>query len=136
MSLIDIFNIAGSGMSAQSVRLNTTASNLANAQNVAGSPDAVYKPKHPVFQTFLDQFDREGSAGVRVTGIFESQAPARMQYAPDNPLADEKGYVFLPAVNVMAEMANMMSASRSFENNVKVINTVKQLLIRTIQMGQ
>lgn len=136
MSLFNIFNVAGSAMSAQSVRLNVTASNLANAESVSGSPEGAYRARHPVFSTVLNEASGEMSAGVKVDGIVESQAPLRMRYEPQNPLADEKGYVYLPNVDAIEEMANMISASRSYQNNVEVINTSKRLLLRTLQMGE
>jgi flagellar basal-body rod protein FlgC len=137
MSLFNIFNIAGSGMSAQSLRLNTTASNLANADSVSSSINQTYKARQPIFQAVLDQA-QEGYAqgGVKVQGIVESQAPIRQQYNPSHPLANDEGYVFHSNVDPIAEMANMMSASRSYQNNVEIASTSKQLLLRTLQMGK
>src|SRR5512138_3628388 len=107
MSSFNIFNIAGSGMSAQSVRLNTTASNLANADSVSGDPNQVYKAKHPLFEAIRAGLGAHGvSSGVAVKGIYESQAPATARYEPGNPLADENGYVYAPAVNTVEEMVN------------------------------
>ena len=136
MSLFNIFNVAGSAMSAQSVRLNVTASNLANAESVSGSPEGAYRARHPVFSTVMDEMSGGAVAGVRVEGIVESQDPLRMRYEPQNPLADDKGYVYLPNVDAVEEMANMISASRSYQNNVEVINTSKRLLLRTLQIGE
>jgi flagellar basal-body rod protein FlgC len=141
MSSFKAFDIAGSGMSAQSVRLNTTASNLANAESVSGNPDGVYKARHPIFEAVRAQLAAGaqadgGNAAVRVRGIYESQAPAAQRYEPGNPLADANGYVYAPAVNVVDEMVNMISASRSYQNNVEVMNTSKELLLATLRLGQ
>lgn len=137
MSSFSIFDIAGSAMSAQSLRLNVTASNLANADSASSSVGQTYRARHPVFASMLDaRMGDASSVGVRVLGVVESQAPLRTQYAPDNPLADDKGYIHLPNVNVVEEMANMISASRSYQSNVEVINTSKQLMQRTLTLGQ
>jgi len=141
MSSFKAFEIAGSGMSAQSVRLNTTASNLANAESVSGDPNRVYKARHPIFEAVRAQLQagaaqQGGDAAVRVTGIYESQAPATARYEPGNPLANAEGYVYAPAVNVVEEMVNMISASRSYQNNVEVMNTSKDLLLATLRLGQ
>ncbi|MFW5451328.1 MAG: flagellar basal body rod protein FlgC [Methylophagaceae bacterium] len=137
MSLFNIFDIAGSGMSAQSLRLNTTASNLANVDSVSSSVDQVYRARHPVFSAVLDDAQKGYTqGGVQVAGIVESQAPVRAKYDPSHPLANEDGYVFHSNVDPIAEMANMMSASRSYQNNVAIADTSKQLLLRTLQMGE
>jgi flagellar basal-body rod protein FlgC len=143
MSSFKAFDIAGSGMSAQSVRLNTTASNLANAESVSGDPNQVYKPRHPIFEAVRAQLAAAAgqnggndNAAVRVRGIYESQAPATQRYEPGNPLADSNGYVYAPSVNVVEEMVNMISASRSYQNNVEVMNTSKELLMATLRLGQ
>jgi flagellar basal-body rod protein FlgC len=142
MSSFKTFDIAGSGMSAQSVRLNTTASNLANAESVSGDPNAVYKARHPIFEAVRAQLAAAGpqttqpGPAVRVAGIYESQAPAAARYGPGNPLANEQGYVYAPAVNVVEEMVNMISASRSYQNNVEVMQTSKDLLLATLRLGQ
>src|SRR3954465_6675976 len=141
MSSFKAFEIAGSGMSAQSVRLNTTASNLANAESVSGDPAKVYKPRHPIFEAVRAQLaggaaQSKDEAAVRVRGIYESQAPALQRYEPGNPLADTNGYVYAPSVNVVEEMVNMISASRSYQNNVEVMNTSKDLLLATLRLGQ
>jgi flagellar basal-body rod protein FlgC len=141
MSSFKAFEIAGSGMSAQSVRLNTTASNLANAESVSGDPNQVYKPRHPIFEAVRAQLtagaqSQDGNAAVRVRGIYESPAPATQRYEPGNPLADANGYVYAPAVNVVEEMVNMISASRSYQNDVEVMNTSKELLLATLRLGQ
>lgn len=138
MALFNVFNIAGSAMSSQSVRLNTTASNLANADSVSSSLGTTYRARHPVFETVLqDRLDRNNfNAGVRVSGIVESQSPLQEVYKPEHPQANEAGYIFMPNVNVMSEMANMISASRSYQNNVEVINTSRDMLLRTLTLGQ
>jgi flagellar basal-body rod protein FlgC len=141
MSSFKAFDIAGSGMAAQSVRLNTTASNLANADSVSSTANGVYKPRHPIFEAVRAQLQAQSAAAesqpaVRVRGIYESTAPATQRYEPGNPLADAKGYVYAPAVNVVEEMVNMISASRSYQNNVEVMNTSKDLLLATLRLGQ
>ncbi len=136
-----IFDIAGAGMSAQSIRLNTTASNMANAESAASSPESAYKAKHPVFAQVMnalneDSFIDESNVSVQVMGIVESDAPTRMKYEPNNPMSDDNGYIHLPNVNIVEEMANMISASRAYQNNAQMLNTAKQLMQRTLQMGQ
>ena len=123
MSSFKIFDIAGSGMSAQSVRLNTVASNLANADSVSHTPQGVYRARHPVFQAMVGIPGDKASAGVSVTGIAESNAAPETRYDPGNPLADGQGYVYAPSVNVVEEMTDMISASRSYQNNVEVLST-------------
>jgi len=137
MSSFRIFDIAGAGMSAQSVRLNTVASNLANAESVSSDPATAYKARHPVFQATLDASGNgaEG-ASVAVRGIVESQAPAEKRYDPASPLADGNGYVYAPNVNTVEEMVDMISASRSYQNNVEVMNTARNLLLATLKLGQ
>jgi flagellar basal-body rod protein FlgC len=138
MSLLNVFPIAGSGLNAQSVRLNTTASNLANAESVSSSVEQTYRARHPVFATALEQAGGTPSAGagVEVRGIVESQAPLPMEYRPEHPLANAEGYVFMPNVNPVGEMADMISASRSYQTNLEVFNTTKQLLLRTLELGR
>lgn len=138
MSLFNIFDIAGSGMSAQAMRLNVTASNMANADTVGGSVESTYHARQPVFSAMLkDGFNEaENGVGVQVTDIVQSNAALQKKYDPGNPIANEEGYVFLPNVNLVEEMANMISASRSYQSNVEVINTSKQLIMRTLQLGQ
>ena len=137
MSLFKVFDIAGSAMSAQSVRLNTVASNLANAESASSSVNETYRARTPVFAAVMDALQNDGSAaGVKVLGIVESQAPLRREYRPEHPLADEGGYINLPNVNTVEEMTNMISASRSYQTNVEVINTSKQMLLRTLSLGQ
>jgi flagellar basal-body rod protein FlgC len=140
MSLFNVFNVAGSALNAQTIRLNTTASNLANAESVNGDPAKTYRARHPVFQSMMDTSnpfadDQEASAGVRVLGVVESSAPPSMRYQPDNPAANKDGYVFTSNVNSIEEMTNMISANRSFATNIDVINTARDLLLKTISMG-
>jgi len=138
MSSFNIFDIAGSGMNAQSLRLNLVASNLSNANSVSSSLESVYKSRQPVFAAELkDAMDQQAAAsGVNVLGVVESQAPAVMEYAPNHPMADKAGYIYKPNVNTVEEMADMMSASRSYQNNVEVLNTAKDLMLQTLRMGQ
>ncbi len=135
MPSFSIFDVAGSGMSAQALRLNLTASNLANAESVSSSTNQTYRARHPVFRAVLDERSRQATM-VRVLGVVESRAPLRTQYAPGNPLADANGYIHMPNVNVVEEMANMISASRSYQSNLEVLNTSKQLMLRTLSLGQ
>ncbi len=135
MSSFKIFDIAGSALSAQSVRLNTVASNLANADAVSGDPEAVYKARLPVFKAAAEP-GQPDAAGVRVLGVVESQAAAEKRYEPGHPLADAEGYVYAPNVNVVEEMVNMISAARSYQSSVEVMNTAKDLALRTLQLGK
>lgn len=135
MSSFRIFDIAGSAMAAQSTRLNTVASNIANADSVASSPDQVYKARMPMFQAQLEAAHPE-SAGVKVLGVMESQVDAQKRYEPGNPMADAEGYVYAPNVNVVEEMVNMISASRSYQSSVEVMNTAKELAMRTLNLGR
>jgi flagellar basal-body rod protein FlgC len=138
MSLYNIFKISGSAMSAQSVRLNTTASNLANAESVSSSVNETYRARHPVFSAVYESLrgNDSANAGVAVLGIVESEAAPRVKYQPENPLADENGNVYLPNINIVEEMANMISASRNYQANVQIANTTKTLLQRTLNLGQ
>ena len=134
MSMFSIFNISGSAVSAQSQRLNVVASNLANVDAVAGPDGSVYKARQVVFQTV--PMGDESSAGVKVNAISEDNTPGRRIHDPSHPLADAEGYVTHSNVNAVDEMVNMISASRSYQNNVEVMNTAKSLLLKTLQMGQ
>ena len=137
MSSFKIFDIAGTGMSAQSVRLNTTASNLANAESISGDPNQVYKAKHPLFEAIRAGLGKDAASnGVAVRGIVENQAPPMARYEPGNPLADANGYVYAPNVNTVEEMVDMISASRSYQNNVEVMNTAKDMMLATLRLGQ
>ncbi len=134
MSMFNIFNVSGSAASAQSQRLNVVASNLANADTVAGPDGQAYKARQVVFQTEL--MGQVGAAGVRVSTIQEDQTAGRRVHDPKHPAADAEGYVTYSNVNPVEEMVNMISASRSYQNNVEVMNTAKSLLLKTLQMGQ
>ena len=147
MSLASVFNIAGTGMSAQSTRLNTISSNIANAETVSSSVDQTYRARHPVFATVFQQSRGDGSgslfaeqdqagSGVQVLGIVEDQSSLVPRYEPNHPAADEGGYVYYPNVNVVEEMADMISASRAFQTNVEMMNTAKQMLQRVLTLGQ
>lgn len=141
MSLFQIFNVAGSAISAQSQRLNVVASNLANVDTVAGPDGSAYKARQVVFQTELmgaqgADLGAAGAAGVRVSTISEDQSAGRRVHDPQHPAADAEGYVTYSNVNAVEEMVNMISASRSYQNNVEVMNTAKTLLQKTLQMGQ
>ncbi|MDU6389271.1 MULTISPECIES: flagellar basal body rod protein FlgC [unclassified Pantoea] len=133
MALLNIFDIAGSAMTAQSQRLNVSASNLANADSVTGPDGKPYVAKQVVFQT--DAAPGAATGGVKVAQVLDDPSPARLVYDPGNPLADDKGYVKMPNVDVVAETVNTMSASRSYQANVEVLNTVKSMMMKTLTMG-
>jgi len=135
MSLFKVFAVSGSAIGAQNVRLNTIASNLANADSIAGPDGKAYRARQVIFQTQLTDANDQASAGVRVAQVIESDADGRKMFDPKNPLADESGHVTMPNVNVIDEMVNMISASRAYQNNVEVMNTTKNLLAKTIAMG-
>lgn len=138
MSTFSIFDIAGSALSAQSQRMNVSASNLANADSVIGPNGQPYKARQVVFQMrpVSGQRDADAVGGVNVVAVVESTAPPRMRHDPQSPLADANGYVTMPNVDVVAETVNMISASRSYQANVEVINTAKSLMARTLSIGQ
>ncbi|MDF1762204.1 MAG: flagellar basal body rod protein FlgC [Oleibacter sp.] len=148
MSLTSVLNIAGSGMTAQSIRLNTTASNIANADSASSSVDETYRARKPWFSVLENEktgksldskgfmSDESASAGVRVMGIVEKDAPLQARFQPDHPMANDDGYVYYPNVNVVEEMTDMMSSSRSYQMNVEVLKTAKQMLQRTLSLGQ
>jgi len=139
MSMLDIFNVSGSAISAQSQRLNVVASNLANADTVAGPDGQAYKARQVVFQTqLMGQLGAHGlpAAGVRVSTATENPAEGRRVHDPKHPAADGEGYVTYSNVNAVEEMVNMISASRSYQNNVEVMTTAKSLLLKTLQLGQ
>jgi flagellar basal-body rod protein FlgC len=138
MSMFQIFNVSGSAVSAQSQRLNVVASNLANADTVAGPDGTAYKARQVTFQSeLMGQVGQPASAaGVKVSNISEDQTPGRRVHDPKHPSADAEGYVTYSNVNAVEEMVNMISASRSYQNNIEVMNTAKTLLLKTLQMGQ
>ena len=134
MSMFKIFDVSGSAASAQTQRLNIVASNVANADTVAGPDGQAYKARHVVFQSLM--MGEATSAGVQVSQVIESQAEGRKVHDPKHPAADAAGYVTFSNVNPIEEMVDMISASRSYQNNVEVMNTAKSLLLKTLQMGQ
>lgn len=134
MSLSNIFNVAGSAMNAQSQRLNTVASNLANADSATSADGTPYKARQVVFAA--TPVGENGATGVNVAAVVEDPSPMKLVFDPKNPLADEKGYVTMPNVNVVEEMVNMISASRSYQSNVDMMNTTKTLLLKTLSLGQ
>lgn len=142
MSLFKIFDVAGSGMAAQSLRLNTVASNLANADSVSGTPEGAYRAKEPLFAAVQKAIggarsaDADSAVGVQVKGVTESQADVQAHYEPGNPMADATGYVYGSNVNPIDELVNMITASRSYQNNVEAMNTTKQLMLKTLDLGK
>jgi flagellar basal-body rod protein FlgC len=134
MSLFSIFNVSGSAMSAQSQRLNVVASNLANADSATSASGEAYRAKQVVFEA-TPGVDNTAT-GVKVQQVIEDPSPMKQMYDPKNPLADDNGYVTMPNVNVVDEMVNMLSASRSYQNNVETMNAAKSLLLKTLTIGQ
>lgn len=140
MSLNAIFDIAGSAMTAETARLTASAGNLSNANVEASSPDDVYKPKYPIFKSVQEHANQwmgdQVKAGVQLQGTYESNVEPTKRHDPNNPLADEQGFVYGSSVNYVEEMANVISASRSYQMNIELLNTTKQLLQRTLQLGE
>ncbi|MBF0471405.1 MAG: flagellar basal body rod protein FlgC [Gammaproteobacteria bacterium] len=139
MSMFKVFDIASSALRAQSIRMNTTASNLANANSVSSSIEETYKARKPVFAAEVGSAmggAYPAGVGVEVKGIVESEAPLQRRYDPNHPKADDQGYIFMPNVNVVEEMTDMIEGSRSFQTNVEMINTAKQLAMRTLSIGR
>lgn len=137
MSMFKIFDIAATGMSAQSLRLNLVASNMANVDSVGSTNENTYRARHPVFSAMLDQLNPNGAAiGVEMRGVVENQAPLKREYSPDHPKADQDGFIYRPNVDLAEEMADMISASRTYQSNVEVVNTAKQLMIATLRLGE
>jgi flagellar basal-body rod protein FlgC len=138
MQLDNVFGIAGTALNAQAIRMNTTASNLANANSVAGSEEEAYRGRRPLFKALMEEQMTHGGAqfvgGVKVDRIVNDPSPIRKTWEPGNPLADKEGYVFHSNVNEMSEMVDMMAASRSYQNNVEVVNTARQLMMRTLEI--
>ncbi len=133
MSLFNIFNVSGSAMSAQAQRLNTVASNLANADSASSATGQAYRAKQVVFEAVQTA---GGGTGVKVQQVVEDASPLKQVYDPKHPMADDKGYVAMPNVNVVDEMVNMLSASRSYQTNVETMNSAKALLMKTLTIGQ
>lgn len=137
MSMFNILDTAATGMSAQSLRLNLTASNMANVDSISSSGETTYRARHPVFSAMVSAFNPDyPSTGVAVKGVVESAAELPMEHAPDHPQANADGYIYRPNVNMVEEMANMISASRSYQSNVEVVNTAKQLMSATLRLGE
>lgn len=134
MSMFSIFDISGSALTAQSQRMNVTASNLANADSVAGPDGEAYRAKQVMFETRSDV--TSGVGGVRVSDVVEDPAPMRREYRPAHPMADAEGYVTMPNVEPVDEMVNMIAASRSYQANVEVMNTSKTLMLKTLTLGE
>jgi flagellar basal-body rod protein FlgC len=140
MSLFNAINVAATSLGAQSARLNTISSNLANANAVSSSEQDTYRAQYPVFEAMYNELTSDTGAdtvaGVRVTGIVQSDLPARREYQPTHPLADDEGFIYRPAINSVEEMANMMEASRSYQDSIEAMNTTKQLILRTLTLGR
>jgi flagellar basal-body rod protein FlgC len=135
MSLFNVFDIASSAIAAQSERLNTVASNIANADSATTPDGTPYRAKQIVFQAVPPE-SGNGPARVQVAGVVEDASPPRKVFDPKHPLADAQGYVSMPNVNIVEEMVNMMSASRSYQSNIEVMNTAKTLLLKSLTIGQ
>lgn len=140
MSLFDAISVAATSLDAQSTRLNTISSNLANANAVSSSAEDTYRAQYPVFEAMFNELTQANGMdavnGVRVSGIIRSENPAVQEYAPSHPMADEEGFIYRPAINSVEEMANMMEASRSYQDNIEAMNTAKQLILRTLTLGR
>lgn len=136
MSMFNVFNIAGSALTAQSQRLNVVASNMANADSATSASGQPYRAKHVVFSAMPVSGNRADGMGVKVMDVIEDTSPMHMVHDPKNPLADEKGYVSMPNVSVVDEMVDMISASRAYQSNADVMNTAKSLLLKTLTLGQ
>lgn len=140
MSLGSIFNIAGSALTAETARLTTSASNMSNANVESGNTDDVYRVKYPIFKTVHESatqwMGEQANAGVQLKGTYTSTADPIKRYQPNNPQADANGFIYTPNVNYVDEMANVISASRSYQMNVELVNNAKQLIQRTLQLGE
>ena len=136
MSLMNVFDVSGSAMAAQTVRMNTVASNLANANTAATTAEEAYRARNPVFETVYRSAFDQANAGVRVTDIAQSQVEPPRIFKPGHAAADEEGYIYMSNVNAVDELVNMISASRSYQSSVEVLNTSKELLMRTLSLGQ
>lgn len=136
MGLLDVFSLAGSALTAQNVQLSTIANNLVNADSISGTPEGAYKAQTPIFKAVYDEQSNGNSASVKVVGIAEDTSPPMRRYDPGNPIADENGFIYISNVNAIEQMANMMAASRSFQMNIELMNNSKELLLRTLTIGQ
>ncbi|MGI9274055.1 MAG: flagellar basal body rod protein FlgC [Endozoicomonas sp.] len=136
MSLNRIYDIAGSSLSAQTLRLNTIASNMANAETAAASPQEAYKARRPVFSELLERSQSEIGSQVSVDQVMQSTADPLLRYEPDNPLANDEGYVYYPNVNVVEEMADMMSATRSYQTSVEVMANARSMQEKLLSLGR
>ena len=137
MSSFKIFDIAGSGMNAQNLRMNIVASNMANVDAVSSSIDETYRARQPVFRALLNDMNtRAPASGVQMVGVVESKAPLVREFAPNHAMADKDGYIYRPNVNMVEEMANMISASRAYQNNVEVVNATRRMISATINLGK
>jgi len=137
MSSMKIFEITASALSAQGQRLNIVASNMANANSVSSSINETYRSRQPVFKAMMDQMNpKDQAVGVRMLGVVESQAPLQQEYLPEHPLANEDGYIFRPNVNAVEEMANMISASRSYQTNVEIANAARKMITGLLDLGK
>lgn len=139
MSLFNVIDIAATGMSAENVRLNTTASNIANANSVSSSYENTYRARKPVFAAALEEANKMQSGagvGVKVLGVVESDKQLQVEYSPGHPMADDNGYIYKPNVNIVEEMADMMSSSKAYQTNVQVADTTKRIFRRVLQLGQ
>jgi len=138
MAIDNIIGIAGTALNAQSVRMNATASNLANVQTISGSEEGAFRAKRPVFKALMQEYQTHPGAahvgGVKVERMVDDTAPVRRVHQPGNPLADKDGYIYQSNVHEVTEMVEMMASARSYQNNVEVINTARQLLLRTIEL--
>lgn len=137
MALMDNFTIIGSAMRAQTIRMNTTASNLANVDSYGASEQTTYRARQPVFAALLDSaFSENPGVGVTVSKIVEKPGDLEKKHEPGHPLADAQGYVFVPNVNIIEEMTNMISASRSYQTDVEVLNSTKQMISALLRLGE
>lgn len=140
MSLFNAISVAATSLDAQSTRLNTISSNLANANAVSSSAEETYRAQYPVFETMFNELTTSNGmdsvAGVRVSGVMQSDLPAVKEYVPSHPMADDEGFIYRPPINSVEEMTNMMEASRSYQDNIEAMNTAKQLILRTLTLGR
>ena len=136
MSLSNVFDIAGSALSAQSIRLSAISSNLANVDSIGSSPEDVYKARYPIFRAVFDEASNGATAKVKVDGVYESKAEPISTRDPSHPMADEDGFVYSANINTVEEMVNMMSASRTYQSSIEAMNTSKQLLLQTLNLGK